>query len=173
MRSNCGFTLIELMIVVAIIAVLAAIALPAYQDYSIRAKISEGLVVAGAARAMLSEGFQANGVTGLNTASQAIALIPLSEKSSKYVRDLTATPSAPWTLKVLFAGNAENGIPTVLDGTYITFSPNVNGATPTSDVVGAIDWACASIGASQAAGRNLKNVSLGTLPSKYAPSECR
>ena len=50
-RSSAGFTLIELMIVVAIIAILAAIAIPAYQDYLVRAQVSEGLVLAGGAKA--------------------------------------------------------------------------------------------------------------------------
>ena len=168
-----GFTLIELMIVVTIIAILAAIALPAYQDYTIRSKISEGLVVAGVARAVMSEGFQANGVTGLDNAGAAIAAIPLAEKSSKYVRDLVADTAAPWHLEVHFAANAGNGIPSVLDDLYISFSPNVNGQVPTAGVTGAIDWACASTTQATATARNLKNVTLGTLPSKYAPSECR
>ena len=60
-RVQSGFTLIELMIVVAIIGILAAIALPAYQDYTIRAKVSEGLVIASGAKATVSENF-ANGV---------------------------------------------------------------------------------------------------------------
>ena len=55
-----GFTLIELMIVVAIIGILAAVALPAYMDYTVRAKLSEGLVGAAQARTIITEGFQAH-----------------------------------------------------------------------------------------------------------------
>lgn len=54
-RKEKGFTLIELMIVVAIIGILASIALPAYQDYTVRAKVSEGLTLASSAKAVLTE----------------------------------------------------------------------------------------------------------------------
>ena len=58
MKKQQGFTLIELMIVVAIIGILAAIAIPAYQDYTIRAQVSEGLNLAGGAKAAVTEFYQ-------------------------------------------------------------------------------------------------------------------
>ena len=63
-RAQQGFTLIELMIVVAIIGILAAVALPAYQDYTVRAKVSEGVVHASAAKATVAENLATNGYTG-------------------------------------------------------------------------------------------------------------
>jgi len=62
MKKQQGFTLIELMIVVAIIGILAAIAIPAYQDYTIRAQVSEGLNLSGGAKAAVTEYFQDRGV---------------------------------------------------------------------------------------------------------------
>ncbi|HQU14876.1 MAG TPA: prepilin-type N-terminal cleavage/methylation domain-containing protein, partial [Gammaproteobacteria bacterium] len=60
-RTQQGFTLIELMIVVAIIGILAAIAIPAYQDYTVRAKVTEGLNLADAAKTAVAETFQSDG----------------------------------------------------------------------------------------------------------------
>lgn len=168
-----GFTLIELMIVVAIIGILAAVALPAYQDYTIRAKISEAVIAGSSVKGLMSEAFQTDGITGMTNAATAYNLTLQAEKQSKYVNDIVITAASPWTITVSIAATATNGIPTTLNNNTIRFSPNVGGVTPLATSVGAIDWACTSVGVAAAGNRGLANALAGTLPAKYAPSECR
>lgn len=188
-----GFTLIELMIVVAIIGILAAVALPAYQDYTVRAKVSEGVIAGSSAKGVLSEAFQADGVTGLTAAATAINATPFAQKASKYVinycvfnapaggaptaANCAAFPAAAanWTISVALAATAGNGIPTTLNGLAFNLSPNVAGVLPVATSVGAVDWACTSATNVSATGRNLANrtVNATPVPAKYMPSECR
>lgn len=183
---NKGFTLIELMIVVAIIGVLAAVALPAYQDYTIRAKISEVILAGSAAKTIMSEAFLSDSITGLDAAAVAINNIPPVQKSSKYVMNYcvgagTAAPttaictpgSSPWVISIAISATADNGIPIPLNGMYINLAPNAKGAIPAASAIGAVDWACTSETGAVATARSLGNRVLANLPSKYAPSECR
>lgn len=168
-----GFTLIELMIVVAIIGILAAVALPAYQDYTVRAKVSEAVIAASSPKSAMSEAFQTDGIGGLTAAASALNTASTATKRSKYVTDYNVGTATPWAITVTVSANAGNGIPSALNGNTLVFTPNVNQIAPTSTSQGAIDWACASATAVSAQNRGLGSRPTGTLPSKYAPSECR
>ena len=183
-----GFTLIELMIVVAIIGILAAVALPAYQDYTIRAKVSEAVIAASSAKSVMSEAFQSGGIGGMTASGNAINSTAIAEKASKYVTTYcvdnvpaatcaTAVAAAgPWQINVGIAATAANGIPTGLNANTLRFLPRVQGAVPVATSTGAIDWACASATNSTATARwaGITFTTAGTpLPAKYAPTECR
>ena len=168
-----GFTLIELMIVVAIIGILAAIALPAYQDYTVRSKVSELLIGATSPKTLVSEAFQSDGLTGVSAAAAEYNGRTAGEKQSKYIANITID-AANGAITVTSASTAQAGLPTAAAGKTLVFTPNVQKAVLAAGVTGAIDWACASDTHATATTRGLAVASTaGTLPAKYAPSECR
>ncbi|MEO5883581.1 MAG: pilin, partial [Caldimonas sp.] len=170
-RNQQGFTLIELMIVVAIVGILAAIALPAYQDYTVRAKLSEAVIALTAPKTIVSEAFHTDGLTGVTAAAGEYNARPAAEKQSKYVSNLQINGANGEITMTTTA--AAQGLPAAVLSTTLVLTPNVQNAALAVGVGGALDWGCSSTTSSIALGKGLAIVTLGTLPAKYAPAECR
>ena len=159
-----GFTLIELMIVVAIIGILAAIAIPAYQDYTIRSQVSEGLSLAAAAKAAVSESFLN---TGVPPATRTVAgmSVNAADTQGKYVVSVNVATG----VIIITYGNEANA---QIIGSTLTL-------TPYESVDLSVVWRCGN--AIAPAGTTLMGTAAlaptayvaPTVLNQYMPSACR
>ena len=129
MKKQQGFTLIELMIVVAIIGILAAIAIPAYQDYTIRAQVSEGINLASGAKAAISEYFMDSGA--LPGSNADAGLEAAANITGNYASNVAV--GANGVVTVTYSGADVNA---QIAGQTLTLTPTTN--------AGSVQWACAS-----------------------------
>lgn len=168
-KMQQGFTLIELMIVVAIVGILAAVAIPAYTDYTVRSRITEGINMAGSAKNAVAEAFQSTGVVpGDNAAAGWAGAV------SKYVTSVDV--NAGGIVRVVF-NNAAGRLPELGANNQLEMRPFVAGAAIEAGAQGPVDWACISAGNTSAAARGFPAGGIAVLANginvRYAPAECR
>ena len=143
-RAQAGFTLIELMIVVAIIGILAAVALPAYRDYTVRAKVSELILAASAGKQNVAEFVNTYGTMPI------AASISLASAQSRYVASSAYTQTSTTVGVITVTAATDANAEAAMAGGTVILTGTIN--TGSSGV----DWVCT-----------------GTIPPRYLPSSCK
>ena len=156
-KMQKGFTLIELMIVVAIIGILAAIALPAYQDYTKRAKMSEAILAASACRTTITEIYQ-SGSSASAPSSNGWGCENSAGSASKYVDTIQTSNTGVITVAVRGFGD------TTIDTKVITLAPFKSDGTTALAVT---DIGSGTVGVWKCGGTGT------TVPAKFLPGSCR
>jgi type IV pilus assembly protein PilA len=162
-KLNRGFTLIELMIVVAIIGILAAIAIPAYQDYTIRAQVAEGINLASGLKAAIAETYVQTGTAPSNREEAGMSG-DATDTFGKYVSQIAVVGGV---ITVTYGGRDINQ--TVANNT-VTLTPYTTGDD-------SVTWACgrsaAAPGAAIMNGATAPTLGAASLLGKYLPASCR